>query len=238
MVKVIKKNSILLLLSILLFGCNASTYTNLGHRAGGGCFKKLPENSLPSLRASLAENGKRPPLQKRKDFVYLEFDVRETADHELVVFHDNTLNRMMDRGALKLKVRKLTLKQLQNFRFKDLPDETIPTLEEFIDTCIDLKLSKPMVIEIKEIYSVEGKEKLLALCDYYRESLKGDREIIYENNFDFPKEPLILMGFSKNCTKTFGKGEKRKRWAEILKNHNIDGVYKPAFHTVNLMKTD
>ena len=60
---------------------------NRGHRACGGAgeaFPDLPENSVASLEAGLSGDGDQS-LQHSTAFSYLEFDVQETKDGELVL---------------------------------------------------------------------------------------------------------------------------------------------------------
>ena len=56
-----------------------------------GVSKLMPENTLPSLAASLALGADE-----------IEFDVRLTKDQKLIVSHDGTLERISDgQGELK-----------------------------------------------------------------------------------------------------------------------------------------
>ena len=89
--------------SLILFGlisaAQAPSPFNLGHRGGGDYFDFLPENSLATLVASLHGVGDNDPIQTRKEFIYLEFDVRETYDNEIVVFHDKLSCRLLPAGV-------------------------------------------------------------------------------------------------------------------------------------------
>ena len=55
---------------------------NFAHRGYFGKDQRPPENSLPAFAAA-AKNG-----------YGIELDVQFTSDHRLVVFHDDTLDRM------------------------------------------------------------------------------------------------------------------------------------------------
>ena len=55
---------------------------NCAHRGLFGSDQRPPENSLPAFAAA-ARNG-----------YGIELDVQFTSDHKLVVFHDDTLDRM------------------------------------------------------------------------------------------------------------------------------------------------
>ena len=76
----------------------------------------VPENSLEAFRrATQAGYG-------------MELDVRLTADGEVVVFHDATLQRMC---GMDKRVDALTLKQLQQLRLGDSLD-SIPTFRQVL----------------------------------------------------------------------------------------------------------
>jgi len=62
---------------------------NLGHRLGGGETATYPENTLEAFRESIA-NLEANPLYK-----YSECDLRETRDHQIVLFHDWDLSRVV-----------------------------------------------------------------------------------------------------------------------------------------------
>lgn len=111
-----------------------------GHR---GAAAVLPENTLPSFRRAI-EDGAR----------YLELDVHCTADDQVVVIHDATVDRTTDGTG---PVRGFSLHELQRLdagcRFQaadgTLPARgqgvTVPTLREVVDGCDDLRLN----IEVK-----------------------------------------------------------------------------------------
>ncbi len=204
-----------------------SFYTNLGHRAGGD-YSYFPENSLMVLEESCCGAEEKQPLQNHHDFVYLEFDVRETADHKLVVYHDSTLRRLMDSSSSKQKINNLKLREIKSFNFEGWDGEHIPTLEEFVRASIEYKLIKPMVIEIKNIYSDQGMEKLLQVVRYYNEQYANQAAIIYEKNFDFPKSPIILMCFRKNLPKPIK--ENPVVWQKKIKEVKIDGIFQAKVH--------
>lgn len=59
-----------------------------------------------------------------------EFDLHRTADGELVVIHDATLDRTTT-GSGPVGARRLA--ELRATRLRDAPDETVPSLEEVLD---------------------------------------------------------------------------------------------------------
>ena len=91
-----------------------------------------PENTIRALKRAV-ECG--------ADAV--EIDVRLSSDHEMVVIHDETLERTTNGSG---KVGEKTLKQLQTLDAGK--DETIPTLSEVLSLVKQLGIA--LVIELKE----------------------------------------------------------------------------------------
>jgi glycerophosphoryl diester phosphodiesterase len=81
----------------------------------------------------------------------IEIDIQLTADNEVVVFHDDTLDRLTDAtGPLNGR----TLAELKQFTILG-SNERIPTLQEFLDT---VQGRTPLVIELKSNW--DGSELL------------------------------------------------------------------------------
>ena len=76
-----------------------SSPLNCGHKGGYDCMKELPENSLALLNQI-------ETLQRDPNFKYLQFDIRETNDKKLVVFHDKKLRRMLPNVGYNVDVYK------------------------------------------------------------------------------------------------------------------------------------
>lgn len=91
---------------------------------------EIPENSIPAFLEAAA-NG-----------FAIENDIHLTADGEIVVFHDGTLERMC---GISRKIEDLTLAEIKQCRLKDT-NERIPTLKECLDA-IDGRV--PLLIEFK-----------------------------------------------------------------------------------------
>jgi len=92
------------------------------------------ENTLPAAAAAI-ERG-----------FAIECDVQITADARVVVFHDNTLERLTEAEG-PIAARRLD--ELRTVRFKG-GDARIPTLEELLDL-IDGRV--PLVIELKSAWT-------------------------------------------------------------------------------------
>lgn len=86
--------TLIFLIIITLTGCNKSkkdpkpdqikfkSAANSGHRLGGDLTKIFPENTIELFDYVYKNNG------FKKGLKYLEFDIQETLDGEIVVFHD------------------------------------------------------------------------------------------------------------------------------------------------------
>jgi glycerophosphoryl diester phosphodiesterase len=112
-----------------------------GHR--GACGLR-PENTLDSFAAALEDGAS-----------ILELDVRASADGEVVVFHDDTLERTTDgAGAISAKPLSELRKLDAGYKFRDADGDftyrgkgiRIPTLAEVLDSFPNA----PLNVEIKQ----------------------------------------------------------------------------------------
>jgi len=172
---------------------------NIGHRLGGDIYP--PENTLYAYEKLLKT------IDKAKD---VEFDVRETKDHQLVVFHDEDLSRVVPKSLhniaiLKtmrfktLKIQHLTLEQLKKLNL--LHDAKIPTLEEVLQASGKWHVKKPLHVEVKLLHSDNGREKFIQTLIRHKKKLN-----------------LMITIFRKNFLKSFPYP---KRWLSLLKKHGI-----------------
>lgn len=113
---------------------------------------EIPENSMSAFMMAAAN-----------DFA-IEFDIHLTADGELVVFHDNTLERMC---GVKATVEEKNLAELKQLFLKNT-SEKIPTLKEVL-TAIDGRV--PIMVEFK--CPLNDCEKLCIAADKLLSSYKG-----------------------------------------------------------------
>jgi glycerophosphoryl diester phosphodiesterase len=226
---------------------------NLGHRASGGpneTFKDLPENSLTSMKKALLGNVGERALQFHEDFLYLEFDIQETYDGEIVVFHDKTLKRMIPRQGQnksiyndlyksknirkrmglfnlltrKMKIKHLKLEELKRFDLGGRPGEKIPTLEEFLDAAKDYGIKKPVSVELKSIRTDKTREKLIRIMTEFNAGYMANTEIIFEANYDMPFK-LGFLAFPKAFKKSLGI-----QWCERLIEAGLYGVFRAKKH--------
>lgn len=91
-----------------------------GHR---GASYACPENTIPAFVAA----AKLPGIKG------IETDIQRTADGQIVVFHDETLDRVMENGSGRLCDH--TLDELKGMKMKGTEDQDarIPTLSEFLE---------------------------------------------------------------------------------------------------------
>ena len=142
----------------------------LAHRGASGT---APENTIAAFKKALIDGCDG-----------FEFDVQQTKDGEIVVFHDWTLERTSNGSGY---LRDHTLNELKKLDagswFSDnFIGEKIPTLEETLDIIPDDKLIN---IELKEEHSVErGTEK--KVLDIIRK---------------YPTKNIIVSSFSHNLLK-------------------------------------
>lgn len=103
----------------------------IAHR-GAPYTTRTPENTLAAFRAAI-DGGAGA----------LELDVRATADDELVVLHDETVDRTTDGRGI---VAQLTLDEVQALDAGD--GEHVPTLIEVLDLARDADV--PLFVELKD----------------------------------------------------------------------------------------
>jgi hypothetical protein len=254
----------------------AAKIRNIGHRVGAGSGEvnsHLPENSLIALKVALLGSpaserligGRkivRPalsPIQFRSDFVYLEFDVQETYDGELVLFHDRTVQRMvpydgenqkkLDRLALEigkgisqridpkeLKISQLTLSQLKTLDLAGVPGEKVPTLKEFLNGALAWGLVKPLTLEIKYLRTDKAKETMISELARFRDLWLQKHRVEFENKYDLDPSGVGFLSFPSKFKKAFGKkgSAERKYWCQRFNQHGFKKIYRTIFHSENL----
>lgn len=128
-------------------------YTKVwGHRGASGY---APENTLEAFKMA---------VEMKADGV--ELDIQLTKDGELVVIHDETINRVSNGSGW---VKDYTLKELKSFNYNKMHPEyrsvTIPTLEEVYDMLKGTSLQ--INVELKtNMFFYEGIEKKVLKLGY------------------------------------------------------------------------
>ena len=140
---------------------------NEGHRLGGDLILELPENTLPIFRAAIDQ------LESNPDYLYSECDLRETKDHEIVIFHDWDLVRLVpntqpNRDVLggqaigPQAIKDLTLAEIKALRLNG--GHEIPTLEDVLNCATELQIKKPLILEVKFLHSDIGRQRAIDLA--------------------------------------------------------------------------
>lgn len=123
---------------------------NYAHRGLHKEDQSVPENSLAAFAAAM-QNG-----------YGVELDVQLTADNEVVVFHDDTLERLC---GLEARLSDLSWGELQGLRLAGT-EERIPLLSEILEL---LGSRTPIILELKKgPRSPLLCEKTLAILDRFR----------------------------------------------------------------------
>ena len=123
------------------------TKTPIAHRGLHG--DGIPENSLAAFEAAV-KNG-----------YPIETDVHFTRDRQLVAFHDDTVDRMTDASG---KVSAFPLSALRELHLAGT-QERIPLFSE----CLEVIAGRvPLLLEIKDMPGVSGKEISEAILDVVR----------------------------------------------------------------------
>jgi glycerophosphoryl diester phosphodiesterase len=112
--------------------------TPVAHRGYHDRAKRRPENSISAFRAAI-EAG-----------YGIELDVQLTADGQAMVFHDETLDRMV---GIKGAVVDHTAAELGAMRLAD-SDDLIPTLSQVLELVAG---KVPLLIEIKDQFDTQGR---------------------------------------------------------------------------------
>lgn len=118
-----------------------------------GCSQNYPENTLLSFSKAI----------ELKDLCGIELDIQLTKDNELVVIHDERVDRTTEGIGF---VRDYTLKELQTLNI--YPGQKIPTMEEVFDLIGNrLKNGMKLNIELKNsVYHYEGmEEKIVGMVE-------------------------------------------------------------------------
>lgn len=123
---------------MIVIGDNFMKTQIVAHR---GARKYAPENTLASIRKALLFN----------EVDVLEIDVHLTKDNQLVIIHDEKIDRTTDGYGY---VEDFTLNELQMFDAGSWFDtkfsnETIPSMQEVLNLLNEMNFSKTLLIEVK-----------------------------------------------------------------------------------------
>lgn len=145
-------------------------HQNIAHRGLHTEDKTVPENSLPAFKAAVAKG------------YGVELDVQLSSDGYVVVFHDDTLNRVC---GVDSRVDAKTLAELKELRLCGT-DETIPLFSEVLEA---IGGKTPIICELKT--GPNNKE----LCRKTLEFIRSYEGSICIESFD----PTIVAWFRFNA---------------------------------------
>ena len=161
---------------------------NIYVAAHRGWCSKYPENTMIAFKEAIALGVDQ-----------IELDVRVTADNELVVIHDATVDRTTNGTG---KVNEKTLAELLELdagihKGEEFKGEKIPTFKEFMDMVKDHP-TLTLDIELKEYPNTPGNEtiayevcdRVLAMVDEYG---YADRVVI--NSFSNPLNEYVFKKY-------------------------------------------
>lgn len=183
-----------------------------------GCSNQYMENTLEAFRAACELDG----------LTGIELDVQLTKDGEVVVFHDETLNRLMEIDG---NLREFSLNELKQMKFMDDPTAQIPTLSEV------LKLVKPYCENRGLLINIEFKngeidyrgleEKVIELVSEF-----GLEEYIVYSSFN-GKSLLEVKRLKPNASVGFLAYSVKDCEHFICENDSKIDAYHPCLDTVS-----
>ena len=142
----------------------------IAHRGLHNLNKGIPENTIAAFSKAI-EKG-----------VAIELDIHILKDNNIVVFHDDNLNRCC---GINKKIKNLDIKEIKEVRLFGT-DHKIPTLTDTLDF-VDSKV--PIIIEIKTDVSAKK------ICPYLLKILENYTGKIAIKSFD----PRVCLWLKKNA---------------------------------------
>lgn len=146
-----------------------------------GCSQINPENTLLAFERAMDVQG----------LTGIELDIQLTKDRELVVIHDERVDRTTEGIGF---VRDYTLSQLKKLHIyaDDRPTQSIPTMEEVFDLLeAQLKSGLKLNIELKNsVYPYEGMETKIVEMVYRRRLQKA---VVYSTFYAKSLEKLKML---------------------------------------------
>ncbi|MFC3559198.1 glycerophosphodiester phosphodiesterase family protein [Pedobacter jamesrossensis] len=181
-----------------------------------GDWRNAPENSLKALLNCI-----------EKGFDIMELDVKMTKDSQMVVMHDNTIDRTTN---AKGKVSDYTLEEIRKFRLKNglgrVTPHPIPTMNEMM-----LAAKGKIIINVDK-----GNDHLPEVFKVLKETETVDQAIVnVGDNIDYvalsSKEKIPAEAYLMVVVNA-----KRNDFAEIIKSYkaNNKSIIQPIFDTDTL----
>ncbi len=148
-------------------------FTNWGHRLYDKLHPTIPENSIAALREGLKH-------QDHKNFKYFEFDVVESRDGFLYVFHDATKRKTIkrlcptaDKRLQKKSIYELTAGQIETLELMHTT-EKVPSVAELYSEFARHKITVPIRVEVKKLMTTKAIKDLVEMTAAFRSSTRLD----------------------------------------------------------------
>lgn len=181
-----------------------------------GDWRNAPENSLNSLYNSIS-----------KGFDIMELDVKMSKDSQMVVMHDNTIDRTTNE---KGKVGDFTLEELKKFRLKNglgrVTENQIPTMREMM-----LAAKGKIIINVDK-----GNDHLDLVFKVLRETSTIDQAIVNVGD-DVPYGELKTKNvIPEDAYLMVVVNAKKKEMQDVIKSYlpNQKTIIQPIFDTDTL----
>ncbi len=181
------------------------------HRGASGY---APENTLEAFRLAMEQGADG-----------IELDVHLTKDGEVVVIHDETIDRT---GNGHGKVRDYTLEELKKFSFHNHMEKyqgiQIPTLKEVLDLVKDSSLK--VNIELKTgIYWYEGiEEKTMEIV----KSRKMEDRVIYSSFNHYSIQKILEQDVHAETAYLFS--DVTLNMEKYAKDTGVKGLHPAVYH--------
>lgn len=181
------------------------------HRGASGY---APENTLEAFRLAMEQGADG-----------IELDVHLTKDGEVVVIHDETLNRTSDGQG---KVRDYTLEELKKFSFHNYIEKykgvQIPTLKEVLDLVENSSMK--VNIELKTgIYWYEGiEEKTMEIV----KNKKMEGRVIYSSFNHYSIQKILEQDIHAETAYLFS--DVTLNMEKYAKETGVKGLHPAVYH--------
>ncbi len=186
---------------------------NIAHRGGMG---EAPENTLKAFAMAITQGSQ-----------VFELDIHPTADNEIVVIHDQTVDRTTNASGA---IRKMTLAQIKKLDagYCHTPDNgksypfrgqglTIPTLKEVFQAFPDYRIN----IEIKDL--VPGIEHIL--LKLIHECSMEKKVLIASETYHYSRMFRSLAPFL-----TYSASRREVTWFFLSLILHVCFLYNPGIH--------
>tara|TARA_B100000614_G_scaffold6181_1_gene5875 strand:- start:5112 stop:5726 length:615 start_codon:yes stop_codon:yes gene_type:complete len=183
-----------------------SSTPNIGHRLGGT--DRFTDNTIDALLRT-TERINEP------DFKYWEFDVHESKDGVLFVFHDDVL----EVDGKRVPVKELSFAEISSQG--EINGIEIPRMDAVIE--ILSKRNEPVMIEIKNLFSDAARQKIIDVT-----AERSDWQLIASVN-------RFLTSFPRKSRKYwYSKADKVGTSVYRIRRHDVDLFHssRTIFHLI------